>query len=579
MNDRAPVVDAAQAQIVNSYLVSALEQARRTLIRTAFNPVIYEVLDFGISLYDDRLRLIAEAPGILSFLGANDRAIQYGVDFVGRDALDPGDIVLMNYPYWSSAHAYDALLFAPFFLDPATPERPSHYLAIRAHWMDLGAKDAAYVLDSTDMHQEGIIFPGTKIVKRGQLDHEIVQLIRFNSRLPDLTLGDFHAQVAAIRTAERRLVELRDRFGVGLIRDVNETMIARAERAARRAVEALPNGTWEASDLLDDDGISTDPILMHVKVTIDGDRFVADYSGSSPAVLGPVNMPLGATEAMVKAVFKALTTPGDPSNAGHYANLEVIAPAGSLFHAVYPAATFTLWTEMSAFELIHKAIAPAIPWLHASSGGDEPGFMATGMHPDTGSRYVISNNEGIGWGGTATHDGATALQHPSTSVVRNTPIEVLEHKATLLHERLELRTDSGGPGRFRGGVGIRRDVRFTSPGEVLSMKKKTKTRPWGLRGGGEAETNAMLVYPETPREQRARMERFPMAEGDRFWNYSGGGGGYGDPLERDPAAVVEDVLDGYVSREAARDVYGVEVLADGTWRPGPKRARGGTASS
>jgi N-methylhydantoinase B len=575
LDQKVPVVDAAQSQIVNSYLVSALEQARRTLIRTAFNPVIYEVLDFGISLYDEQLRLVAEAPGILSFLGANDRAIRYGVDYVGQERLEAGDIVLMNYPYWSSAHAYDALLFAPFFLDPAKGDRPSHFLAIRAHWMDLGAKDAAYVLDSTDMHQEGMIFPGTKIVKRGELDREIVELIRFNSRLPDLTLGDFHAQVAAIRTAERRLVELRDRFGFPLMRAVSEAMIARAERAARRAVEALPNGTWEASDLLDDDGISTDPILMHVKVTIDGDRFIADYSGSSPAVLGPVNMPLGATEAMVKAVFKALTTPGDPSNAGHYANLEVIAPAGSLFHAVYPSATFTLWTEMSAFELIHKAIAPAIPWLHASSGGDEPGFMATGMHPETGSRYVISNNEGIGWGATETHDGATALQHPSTSVVRNTPIEVLEHKAALLHERLELRADSGGPGKYRGGLGIRRDVRFTSPGEVLSMKKKTKTRPWGLRGGGEAETNGMIVYPSTPAERRARMERFPMAAGDRFWNFSGGGGGYGDPLERDPRAVVEDVLDGYVSAEAALSVYGVEVLADGTWRPGPGRTSRG----
>jgi N-methylhydantoinase B len=566
---QTPAIDGANAQVVNSYVVSALEQARRTLIRTAFNPVIYEVLDFGISLYDRDLRLIAEAPGILSFLGANDRAIRHGVDHVGADRLEPGDVALLNYPYWSSAHAYDAMLFAPIHLVPGASQ--SHYVAIRAHWMDLGAKDPAYVLDSTDMHQEGVIFPGTRIVKRGVIDEEIVDLVRFNSRLPELTIGDFHAQVAAIRTAERRLHEIAGRFGVDTITAVADLMIRRGERASRRAVADLPDGSWEASDWLDDDGISEDPILMHVKVTIDGDRFEVDYSGSADAVAGPVNMPLGATEAMAKAVFKAMTTPSEPSNAGHYANLSIVVPAGNLFHAVYPSPTFTLWTEMSAFELIHKALAPAIPWIHASSGGDEPGFMATGIHPDTGTRYVISNNEGIGWGASAEHDGATALQHPSTSVVRNTPIEVLEHRAALLHERVELRTDSGGPGRFRGGLGIRRDVRYTAPGEVLSMKKKTRTKPWGLRGGHDAATNGMTVYPGTPRERQARMQRFPMAIDDVFWNVSGGGGGYGDPLEREPARVVEDVLDGYVSVEAAREHYGVDVRHDGTWETTPAR--------
>jgi N-methylhydantoinase B len=567
----ASTIDGARVQVVDSYLVSALEQARRTLIRTAFNPVIYEVLDFGISLYDGDLALVAEAPGILSFLGANDRAIRYGVEHVGRGNLRPGDIVLMNYPYWSSAHAYDACLFAPIHLAPG--EEPTHYLAVRAHWMDLGAKDAAYVLDSTDMHQEGLIFPGTKLVKGGVIDEELIDLVRFNSRLPEITIGDFHAQVAAIRTAERRLREIAERFGLETMTDVARVMRDRGRRAALAALEALPHGTWEATEWLDDDGITDDMLRMHVRVTITADRFVVDYSGSADAAAGPVNMPLGATEAMVKGVFKAMTTPGEHSNAGHFDVLEVVVPPGNLFHAVYPAPTFTLWTAFGAFELIHKALAPAIPWLHASSGADEPGFMATGPHQDTGLTYVISNNEGIGWGASQDHDGSTALQHPSTGVVRNTPIEVLEHKAALLHERVELRQDSAGAGRHRGGLGVRRDVRFTMPGEVLSMKKKTRTRPWGLRGGHDAETNGMLVYPETDRSRWARMQRFAMDPGDRFWNFSGGGGGYGDPLDRDPARVVDDVRNGYVSVEAARDIYGIVVNDDGVARPTEARSR------
>jgi len=572
MSERADdPVDGATVEIIRNYLLSTVEQMRRTLVRTAFNPVIYEVLDFGISLYDARMRLIAEAPGITSFLGANDFAIVKGVEYVGVENLERGDVVMLNYPYWNSAHTYDALLFAPVFHGP--DERPAAYLCVRAHWMDLGAKDPGYVLDSTDMHQEGLILPGTKIVKRGRIDREILEIIRFNSRLPDLVTGDFHAQLAAIHVGERRMLEIYEKFGRGVVAQAVEQILDHGERVARQAVRDLPDGSWTAVDWLDDDGISDEMIRMEVTVTIDGDRFSVDWSGSSDQVAGPVNMPFGATQSFTKVVFKGLTTPGEPANAGHYRNLQVAAPPGNLFHAVYPAATFTLWTEMVAFELIHKALAQGLPRIAASSGGDEPGFMALGVLP-TGDPFVISNNEGVGWGAAPTHDGSNALQHLSTSVVRNTPIEVLEHKATLLHERLELRTDSAGAGRYRGGLGIRRDVQFTADGEVLSMKKKTKTRPWALAGGHEAETNGMTVYPGTPKERRIGMRRAPMKAGERFSNVSAGGGGYGDPLRREPERVVADVLNGYVSPDAARVVYGVIVHSDGRWEPAPSRARG-----
>jgi len=563
MNDDLPAIDGATVEVIHNYLLSAVEQMRRTLVRTAFNPVIYEVLDFGISMYDATLRLIAEAPGITSFLGANDYAIVKGVEYVGAGNLNRGDVVMLNYPYWNSAHTYDALLFAPVFCEDDA--LPTAYVAVRAHWMDLGAKDPGYVLDSTDVHQEGLILPGTKIVKRGEIDREILEIIRFNSRLPELVTGDFHAQLAAIRVGERRLLEIYQRFGKPLVLRATEQILDHGERLARQAVLALPDGVWTAHDWLDDDGISDDLIRMEVKVTIDGDQFSVDWSASAGAVAGPVNMPYGATQSFSKVVFKGLTTPNEPANAGHYRNLRVYAPPGNLFHAVYPAPTFTLWTEMVAFELIHKALAQGLSTIAASSGGDEPGFMAVGTLPN-GEPFVISNNEGIGWGAAPTHDGANALQHLSTSVVRNTPIEVLEHKATLLHERLELRTDSAGAGRYRGGLGLRRDVRFTADGEVLSMKKKTKTRPWSLAGGLEAETNGMILNPGTPGERRLGMRRARVTAGDRFLNFSAGGGGYGNPRERDPQQVAEDVLDGYVSVEAAQAIYGVIVHPDGMWK-------------
>ena len=565
MAEVSTALDGATVEVIRHYLNSTAEQMRRTLVRTAFNPVIYEVLDFGISMYDRDCRLIAESSGLLSFLGANDYAIVEGVERVGVENLDPGDVVILNYPYWSGAHAADAMMFAPVFADGS--DVPDGFLAVRAHWMDLGAKDPGYVLDSTSVHQEGLILPAVKLVRRGKIDQQMMAILRYNSRLPVNIIGDFNAQVACLRVGERRLHQIWEKFGLSTVDEAVDLIIGHGAETAREAVRAMPDGQWSAHDWLDDDGVSHDLIRMAVTVTIEGDTFTVDYGDSDGAVPGPVNMPFGSTVSLVKNVFKSLTTPHAPANHGHYQPLRVICPPGNLFHAVYPSATYTLWTGMAGFELINKALAQGMDQIAASSGSDLPGFMAVGTHPDTDEMFLVSNNEGIGWGATPKYDGANALQHLSTTAVRNTSMEVLEHKSPIFHEQLELRQDSGGAGRWRGGLGVCRQVRFLATGEVLSMKKKTKTKPWALRGGHEPETNAMVVWPDTDRAHRARMERFTMHPGDRFRNLSGGGGGWGDPLDRPIELVRQDVLDEYVSAEQAEKAYGVNVRTDGTAAP------------
>ncbi|HEX5597559.1 MAG TPA: hydantoinase B/oxoprolinase family protein [Micromonosporaceae bacterium] len=557
-------LDGATAEVVRSYLLSAAEEMRATLIRTSFNPVIYEVHDFGMSMYDADLRLIAEATGLTFFLGANDYSLRKGVEYVGRENLHRGDVVLLNYPYWNAAHASDATLFAPVFQpDPADASADGTlvgFLCVRAHWMDLGAKDPGYVLDSTDMHQEGLIFPGTKVVSRGEPVHEIHELIRFNSRMPAEVLGDLHAQIAALRTGERRFLEILEKFGRPVVEAAIDRMIADGEARSRAALAALPQGSWTAVDWVDDDGISEDPVKMQVTVTIADGEFAVDFAGSSPAVPGPINMPFGATKAICKVVLKALTSPDQPSNEGTVAPLRVNAEPGSLFHAVYPQPTFTLWTGIVAVELILKALAQGMPQLlPASSGGDVPGFMMVGLHPDTGQMFAVSNNDPVGWGATADHDGMNAATHVSGSTGRITPLEVLEARTGMFFERVEIRTDSGGAGRFRGGCGLRRDIRFVSPGEFLSVIKKTKSRPWALAGGLEPEPNQVIVFPGTDREQRVSTKRTPVQVGDRVTLLTAGGGGHGDPRQRDPEAVRHDIAEGYVSPDAARDIYGVEV--------------------
>lgn len=546
----------AQVEVIRSYLLSAAREMRRTLIRTAFNPVIYEVLDFGISIYNRELELIADAPGLAFFLGANDYAIKKGVAFVGEENLDRGDIVMMNYPYWNSAHAMDATVFAPVF-SPGE-ERPFAYTCIRAHWMDLGAKDAGYVLDSTDMHQEGMIFPGTKVYRQGQPNKEIIDLIRFNSRLPDLVLGDLEAQVAATRTGEKRLMEIRAKFGADALDEAVARIHAHGDTVTRRALSELPRGTWSAEDFIDDDGISDDRVPVKVTVTLDDEGLTCDFTGSSPAVRGPINIPPGLTETICKFVLKSLTTPDAPSSAGNFRALKVIAPEGSLFHAQYPSATFTQWGAHLALEVIYKALAQGMPErMAACSGGDVLGFMMVGHDPGTGALYAVSNNDPVGWGAAAHHDGINATAHISGSLVRNTPIEVLEMKTGMFMESCELRTDSGGAGAHRGGLGVDRRIRFTTDGEFLTVTKKTKTKPWALKGGLEPDATTMVLSLAGAPDRAVGTYRAKVAARDVAFARSAGGAGYGSPLTRDPAAVAQDVLDGYVSPEAARDVYGV----------------------
>ncbi|MFC3959136.1 hydantoinase B/oxoprolinase family protein [Halovivax cerinus] len=574
-------VDPATVAVVRNYLNSAATEMQRTLTRTAYNTIIYEIFDFGLSMYDADLRLLADSPGLSLFLGANDVSVRKGVEHVGEENLEPGDVIVLNYPYWNSSHTLDVCLFAPVFLD----DELVGYTASRAHWLDLGAKDEGYVLDSTNMHQEGVIFPGTKVYKGGEPDEEILDIIRFNSRIPDKVIGDLNAQIAALRTGAERLRGLHEKYGTETVETAVDRIVDHGETRAREGVAALPDGTWSAVDYVDNDGITDDLVRIEIEVTIDGDDIAFDFSGSSDAVTGPINVPYGRTEAICKFCLKTLTTPEETANHGHYEPVEIVAPEGNLFNAQYPAPTYTLWASILAVDVAFKALAKGMPdRIPASTGGDVASVMLYGEDPETGRSFVEANNEAVGWGATGERDGPNALMHYVQTMVRNIPIEVFENKAPVEFDELSLRQDSGGPGRKRGGLGIRRDYRFTHPTDALTITKKTKTEGWGLEGGEAGAKNVVALdlgedgpdagdrvqlfadnnddYPDDDKEWVGMM-RGSFEPGEVLSNRSGGGGGYGDPLDRDPEAVREDVVDGYVSPEAARADYGVVVSADG----------------
>ncbi|WP_135822189.1 hydantoinase B/oxoprolinase family protein [Halostella litorea] len=577
-------VDPATVEVIRNYLTSAATEMQRTLVRTAYNTIVYEILDFGISLYDADLRLVADSPGLAIFLGSNDEGIEAGVEHVGKENLNPGDVVLCNYPYWSQAHTLDVLMFSPIFVD----DELEGFAACRAHWLDLGAKDEGYVLDSTDVYQEGVVFPGTKVYKGGEPDEEILDIIRFNSRIPDKVLGDLNAQIAALRTGTRRLQELHEKYGSETVDAAIEGLFDHGAKTAREAVADLPDGTWSATGYADGIDAGDDLVEIVATVTVDGDEFTIDLTDSADQLDTPYNDTGG--DALGKLCFKTVTTPHEDSNYGLYEPLSVETRPGSIFEPTEPAPTFVGWTGILAVDVVYEALAKGMPdRIPASSGGDLCSIMLYGDDPDTGRSFVEANNEGVGWGATDERDGPNALMHVTETMVQNLPVEVLEQKAPVEIDRLALRQDSGGPGKRRGGLGIRRDYRFTHPAGALSIVQKTRTEGWGLAGGEPGATNVVALATDDAADRvqvlvdnddrydasaddlggpdasvaYAGMFRGSFEPGEMVSNRSGGGGGYGDPYDRDPEAVREDILDGYVSAEQAADRYGVVVTDDG----------------
>jgi N-methylhydantoinase B len=405
------------------------------------------------------------------------------------------------------------------------------------------------------------MFPCSKIYKEGVLNTELQELIRFNSRMPDRVIGDMNAQISSCRTGERRVQELVEKFGVETFEAAVDEILDHGARLTRSRLANLPNGTWTAVDYADDDGIDRDTLVkIQATVTVGDDDVLIDFAGSNDATAGPINIPIGCTIGIGALVFKALTTPDTPANEGNFRQLRVEAPPGCVMHAVPPAPTFTLWTALLAVDVVMKAFAQGMPdAIPACSGGDIFSVMGVGVHPQTGKVWLESSNEGVGFGAHAGGDGENGLMHMTEPGCRNNPIEVLEAKAPLLLNDYALIQDSGGAGRHRGGLGLQRSYRFLSDASALTLVKKTKTAPWGTAGGDDGDAGYVTLRPGTDRELRTGMVYESMAPDDVLVNHSGGGGGWGDPLARDPEAVLTDVVDEYVSLESARNDYGVVI--------------------
>ena len=551
------MIDAITTEIIRHGLLSACEEMARNLCRTSYNTVVYETHDYGVGLHDVNGDIAADAPGIAVFTRGNDYGIKRSIEFLGTDAMKPGDVFINNYPYWSSAHTLDTLVFAPIHVDGQLVG----FASCRCHVLDLKQKDPGYVLDSTDMYQEGIFFPVVKLYREGEINEDIFNIVRFNSRLPSHTIGDLQAQVSAVVTGVRRTREIAEKFGAETLTAAMDAINVHGERLALAALRRMPKGTWSAEDYMDHDGVDLDrPIKMAVTITITDDEMIVDWTESDEGVRGPINLPRGLTEAFNCLIFKALTTPEWPVTAGNFRPLRVITKEGSVMHAVPPMPTFTLWGGLLGGEVMLKALAQGMPdRVPACSGGDVCSVMALGVDPRTGGPWLEGMNDAVGFGAHAGGDGEDGIMHLSEPGCRNNPVEVLEIKGPLMIDRYGYRPDTGGPGKHRGGVGISRVYRFLAPSTAISIVYKTLSPPWGINGGKEADPNHIVIDPGTENEERKGSSYNFLEAGQVLANNTGGGGGWGNPFERDPAKVAKDVRNGFVSAEAAERDYGVAV--------------------
>ncbi len=549
----AEEADPITTEVVRHALNSAANQMKRALVRTAFSPVIYEVLDFAVAIYDRETRLLAQAPSLPMFMGTLNFCVTEAVKNVGGEAaLNEGDIIIYNWPYGTGSHPQDLAVVMPAFFEG----KVVGYSAIKGHWLDIAGKDP-YCTDTVDVYQEGTIYPGVKIVSRGQMNEEIYRIILANSRVPKMIAGDLNAEIVGVRTGTTAFLEVVERFGVEVFNRAVEQMFDHGEKVVRSYFAKIPDGRYVGQGVMDDNGIEGKEIPFEVVVVVEGDSVTLDFSGTPEQQIGPVNCPVPSTISTSRVAISMLAGMGEAPNEGHFRAVNVITRPGTMFHPLPPAPCFLYgWPALQAIEVIYNAISKAVPSeVPAMSGGCIASLVHWGTREATGEPWADGAPHPCGQGAWDGGDGGTML-HIAESATRFSPVEVWESRNPWVVEKMELATDSCGPGQYRGGPGIDFHFRMLEDTFVTTAVERTLNPPWGLEGGGSGRPNgAAIITPTGEVLERPKATRLSAAKGGMIRLQTGGGGGYGDPAKRDPEAVRKDLKEGYISEEFARKHY------------------------
>jgi len=547
-------------EIIENNLIASAEESFAAFGRASKSPVIYEVLDYAAGITDSEGKLVAQANGVPGFLGTLDLATQECIQSF-EEGFSPGDIAMINVPYTSGTHLNDVTLVMPVFQNG----KIIAFSTIKGHWSEVGGMHfGSWTSDSTEIYQEGLIFPPIKLFERGKIVKQVAEIIRANVRTPIMTLGDMEAHAASLRVGGKRIEELCRKYGTRAVRDAMTEIQEKGERLARLRLKELPHGVFKAEDTVDDDGITDNPVSVRVKVTVSEKDFIIDLRGSGKQAKGSINCPWCATVSAGRAVFKAVIDPHGPVSDGNFRPLRILAEEGSIFKPVPPAPTSTYWESMAfVTDLVWQALAPRMT-DHLSAGHflSVCGTIVGGLDDRTRQPFAIVEPQPGGWGGAAGKDGESGLVCSGDGETYIMSNEVIEVRYPITVEQYALNVDDGcGKGKFRGGFGIVKDYRVSNSNASFTASFGRSLYPcWGMNGGSKGTPNYFIIFKQGQEPRRTRkVAAEALVQGDMVRLKTGGGGGFGDPLERDPEKVLSDVIDGYLTVDQAHADYGVAI--------------------
>ena len=550
--------DPATIEVIRHALIAAAGEMMINVKRAAYSPSIHQIQDVCVGLVDAAGDIVACAPGLPMFLADMGEVVRDGLEMLGREAFQPGDVYISNDPYTIGTHLNNVATYSPIFSGPEL----IGFAVARGHMVDMGgAVPGSRSATLTEIYQEGLRVRQLRFYSAGVADPGIVRLIADNTRMPEAVLGDLRAQVAACRTGERRVLATIAKYGQAAFQAAVTEILNHGERITRAAVRSIPDGTYHAESFLDDDGITKGtPVPIRVSVIVESDSMTIDFSDFAEQTTGSINTGPAGAMAIARHAFKCLTTPHESANEGHFRPLSVVVPPGKVISAQPPAACgYWARTTSTTVDTILRSLSPVIPdAIPAAHFGDIPMCLIDG-YDLAGKRFVFFEPVPGGHGGRPHEDGVSATVCFHEGDTPDVPVEIQESMLPIMVEESALDADSAGAGKFRGGLGYRRIFRLLSRSASLQINVDRHTcLPWGLAGGQPGSPNRAFFRAsrDSGWEPVLKAADISLDPGARIMLIGGGGGGWGPPEDRSPSLIAADLDAEYITWPSAQRAYG-----------------------
>lgn len=551
-------IDPITFEVVNNALVGVAEQMAATILRTSYSTVIREMLDYSTAVFDLEGRIIAQSCRIPIHLNSMSRSLRTTLDEVFPiEEWEAGDIIVTNDPYKGGQHLPDIQTFLPVFAGDTLVA----ICGTLGHHLDIGGmRPGSYAGDAVEIYQEGLRIPPIKLFERGELNERLFAVIAANIRQPETTIGDLRAQSAALEIGRDGVLELIERYGIDTLKACMEEATSASEARLREKLRELPDGTYEASYYVDDDGVTEGPIKIVTTVTIEGGSIHVDFTGTDRQSRSPINATISSCESATYFAILSILDPTIPANYGVYRPITITAPEGTVVNATLPAPVVgrNAITHTIVNSLM-MALSEVVPErITAAYYGMSNVYILAGDGTGDRSSWIFFDIEVGGGGGRQTKDGLDCYSQGIHNLA-NTPIEMVEATYPLRFQRYEFLPDTGGVGQYRGGLGVRRDIEFIDDsGSLNTQFDKFKIAPFGLFGGGDGATGRLILNPDGPNpiELASKTVDCKLKRGDVISMWTQGGGAYGAPDQRDPEAIAQDLREEKITPEAAREGYG-----------------------